>query len=73
MPSARFCEFNNLDEAQKTIRRGRTAMVIVEPVQGEGGCRPASAEFLRGLRMLCDSAGAILIFDEVQCGLGRTG
>lgn len=50
-----------------------TAAVIVEPVQGEGGIRPASAGFLRGLRELCDRDGLLLIFDEVQCGAGRTG
>lgn len=54
-------------------RQGKTAGVIVEPVQGEGGIFPASVEFLEGLRRLCDDAGALLVFDEVQCGLGRTG
>ncbi len=55
------------------LAQGRTAGVFVEPVQGEGGIFPASVEFLAGLRSLCDEAGALLIFDEVQCGLGRTG
>lgn len=45
----------------------------MEPVQGEGGIFPASTAFLGGLRKLCDEAGALLVFDEVQCGLGRTG
>lgn len=45
----------------------------MEPVQGEGGIFPANREFLQGLRDLCDEAGALLIFDEIQCGLGRTG
>ena len=53
--------------------QGKTAGVFVEPVQGEGGIFPANREFLQGLRDLCDEAGALLIFDEVQCGLGRTG
>lgn len=53
--------------------QGKTAAVIVEPLQGEGGVYAATPEFLRGLRELCDEAGALLIFDEVQCGLGRTG
>lgn len=45
----------------------------MEPVQGEGGIFPASRAYLSGLRELCDEAGALLVFDEVQCGLGRTG
>ncbi len=52
---------------------GSTAAILVEPVQGEGGIHPASAEFLRELRALCDSSNLLLLFDEVQCGLGRTG
>jgi acetylornithine/N-succinyldiaminopimelate aminotransferase len=67
-----FAEFNNLDSARRAIDQ-RTCGVIVEPVQGEGGVTPADAEFLSGLRALCDEAGALLIFDEIQCGLGRTG
>ena len=47
--------------------------MIVEPLQGEGGINEASREFLQHLRSACDEAGALLIFDEVQCGLGRTG
>ena len=50
-----------------------TAAVLIEPVQGEGGLRPAGPEFLRGLRRLCDEYGLMLIFDEVQTGIGRTG
>lgn len=50
-----------------------TAAICIEPVQGEGGIRPASAEFLRGLRALCDRYGLLLYFDEIQCGMGRTG
>ena len=55
------------------LPQGRTAAVIVEPLQGEGGINAASREFLQHLRSVCDEAGALLIFDEVQCGLGRTG
>jgi acetylornithine/succinyldiaminopimelate/putrescine aminotransferase len=51
----------------------KTAAVMVEPIQGEGGIRPASPEFLRGLEALCRERGALLVFDEIQCGLGRTG
>ncbi|RME10270.1 MAG: aspartate aminotransferase family protein [Ardenticatenia bacterium] len=68
----RRAEFNNLESAQAVIGE-KTAAVIVEPVQGEGGIQPATREFLQGLRQLCDAYGAALIFDEVQCGLGRTG
>ncbi len=72
MPGARFARFNDLDSAAEAITDD-TCAVIVEPVQGEGGIRPAQADFLRGLRALCDQHHALLIFDEVQCGLGRTG
>ncbi len=51
----------------------KTAAILLEPIQGEGGIRPASAAFLRGLRELADAHGLLLIFDEVQCGIGRTG
>ena len=51
----------------------RTAAVIVEPVQGLAGAVDLGAEFLRALRQRCDAVGALLIFDEVQCGVGRTG
>jgi acetylornithine/N-succinyldiaminopimelate aminotransferase len=59
--------------AERAITAARTAAVIVEPVQGEGGVQPVPADFLAFLRHLCDERGAALIFDEVQCGLGRTG
>ena len=72
MGDVTFAEFNNLDSARQAIT-GRTCAVIVEPVQGEGGVTPATSEFLAGLRSRCDEVRALLIFDEVQCGLGRTG
>jgi acetylornithine/N-succinyldiaminopimelate aminotransferase len=50
-----------------------TAGILIEPIQGEGGVRPVPAETLRALRQLCDESGLLLIFDEVQCGIGRTG
>jgi acetylornithine/N-succinyldiaminopimelate aminotransferase len=50
-----------------------TAAILIEPIQGEGGLRPATPEFLRGLRRICDAHGLMLIFDEVQTGVGRTG
>ncbi|MCL4297823.1 MAG: aspartate aminotransferase family protein [Anaerolineae bacterium] len=67
-----FAEFNNLDSARQAVT-AQTCAVIVEPVQGEGGVTPAEPEFLMGLRALCDERDALLIFDEIQCGLGRTG
>lgn len=67
-----FAEFNNLDSARQAIN-ANTCAVILEPLQGEGGVTPAEPEFLIGLRTLCDEVEAFLIFDEVQCGLGRTG
>lgn len=66
----RLGTYNDLDSVQLDEQ---VAAVIVEPIQGEGGVRPADPEFLQGLRQLCDRHGALLIFDEVQCGLGRTG
>lgn len=74
MPGAEtFVEYNNLEAAKAKIVKGRTAAVFVEPVQGEGGIYTGSKEFLQGLRRACDEAGALLVYDEVQCGLGRTG
>ena len=64
--------FNNLNALRDAIGP-ETAGVLVEPVQGEGGIRPASLDFLRGLRAACDEFGILLGLDEVQCGMGRTG
>ncbi|WON78543.1 aspartate aminotransferase family protein [Serratia sp. UGAL515B_01] len=64
--------FNDLAAAAEAIT-DRTCAVIVEPIQGEGGVLPADPHFLQGLRELCDRHGALLIFDEVQTGMGRTG
>lgn len=64
--------FNNLD-AVKAVIDDHTCAVVLEPVQGEGGLTCASLEFLQGVRELCDKYHALLIFDEVQCGMGRTG
>lgn len=60
-------------EAVKAAIGPQTAAILVEPVQGEGGIRPATTEFLQGLRALCDEHGLLLVLDEVQCGVGRTG
>jgi predicted acetylornithine/succinylornithine family transaminase len=73
MPGVRFCDIADVEEASRLIRSDRTAAVIIEPIQGEGGVKPVPAQFLRSLRLLCDEADAALIFDEIQVGLGRTG
>ena len=72
IPGVRFCPWDDLAAVSATVGPA-TAAVVVEPVQGEGGVRPAPPEFLRGLASLCRERGALLIVDEVQCGLGRTG
>lgn len=64
--------FNDLN-AVKAVMDDHTCAVVLEPVQGEGGLNAATPEFLKGLRALCDQYNALLIFDEVQCGMGRTG
>ncbi len=64
--------FGNLNEVRNAVTR-ETAAILVEPVQGEGGIRPAEAAFLKGLRETCDEFGLLLFFDEVQTGMGRTG
>ena len=71
-PAIQHAQFNNLESAAALINDS-TCAVIVEPIQGEGGVLPADAAFLRGLRELCDRHQALLIFDEVQSGVGRTG
>ncbi len=65
-------QFGDLDAVRAAITDA-TAAILIEPVQGEGGIRPATNEFLRGLRQICDEHGLLLILDEVQCGVGRTG
>ncbi len=64
--------FNDL-HAVKAVIDDHTCAVVVEPIQGEGGVTAATPEFLQGLRELCDEHQALLVFDEVQCGMGRTG
>ena len=72
LPGFKVVEFNKLDEALAAIDEN-TAGFLVEPIQGEGGIRPASHEFLSGLRAACDEHDLCLVFDEVQCGVARTG
>lgn len=70
--NVKFAEFNNL-ESVKALVTDKTAAVIMETVQGEGGIHPSTPEFIKGVRKLCDEKGILLILDEVQCGMGRSG
>jgi len=72
MPEFTFVPFNDLDAMTAAVSE-KTAAVIVEPVQGEAGIFPGTETFLKGLREVCDQHGALLIFDEIQTGFGRTG
>jgi acetylornithine/LysW-gamma-L-lysine aminotransferase len=72
LPEIKFTQFGNSEEANKTIS-SKTAAVIVEPVQGETGIRPAPDGFLQDLREICDKNNSLLILDEIQTGFGRTG
>jgi len=64
--------WDNLNEMRAAVN-DKTAAILVEPVQGEGGVRAPSPDFLKGLRAICDEFGLLLVYDEVQCGMGRTG
>ncbi len=68
----KYADFNNL-ESVKNLLSDKTIAVFLEPIQGEGGVNVASKEFIQGLRKICDERGMLLIFDEVQTGMGRTG
>ncbi|KAF2689066.1 acetylornithine aminotransferase mitochondrial precursor [Lentithecium fluviatile CBS 122367] len=72
VPGFRYGTFNDVDAVKDLVTEG-TCGVIVEPIQGEGGVNVATPEFLIALRKRCTEVGAVLIFDEIQCGLGRTG
>lgn len=72
LPGFRYGKFNDVAGIRALVNEN-TAGVIVEPIQGEGGINVATKEFLQALRQRCDEVGAILIFDEIQCGLSRTG
>jgi len=67
-----FAEFNNLDSVKKLVN-DKTCAIILEPVQGEGGIYLATEEFIKGVKEICDKNDILLIFDEIQCGMGRTG
>ncbi|MGN1266743.1 MAG: aspartate aminotransferase family protein [Dorea sp.] len=68
----KFAEFNNL-ESVKSLVTDKSCAIILEPIQGEGGINLGTPEFLEGVRKLCDEEGILLIFDEIQCGMGRSG
>ena len=68
----KFAEYNDLDSV-KALVNDKTCAIILEPLQGEGGIYPAEKEFIEGIRKICDEKDIIMICDEVQCGMGRTG
>ncbi|MDO9555347.1 MAG: aspartate aminotransferase family protein, partial [Atribacterota bacterium] len=72
LPKFKEAIFNDLESVKAAVDE-EVAAVLVEPIQGEGGIKIATQEFIKGLRKLCDKEGILLIFDEIQCGLGRTG
>jgi acetylornithine/N-succinyldiaminopimelate aminotransferase len=72
IPGIKFAKYNDL-ESVKNLVTDKTCAIIFETVQGEGGVYPAKKEFIEGVRKLCDEKGILLILDEIQCGMGRTG
>ena len=72
MPGVKFADFNDFESVKAQIT-DKTCAIIMETVQGEGGIYPADAEFLKQVRVLCDEKDILLILDEIQCGMGRTG
>lgn len=68
----RFARFNDLDSVKELVNE-KTCAILLEPIQGEGGIYPASMEFMQGIRKLCDERDILMILDEIQCGMGRTG
>ena len=72
IPGIRFAQYNNLESVKELVNE-KTCAIIFETVQGEGGVYPAKKEFIEGVRKLCDENGILLILDEIQCGMGRTG
>ena len=72
MPGVHFATYNDLDSV-KALVSDKTCAIILEALQGEGGITPATDEFMKGLRQICDEEGILLICDEIQCGMGRTG
>ena len=72
MPGVKFADFNDFESVKAQVT-DKTCAIIMETVQGEGGIYPADAEFLKQVRVLCDEKDILLILDEIQCGMGRTG
>lgn len=72
IPGVKFAEFNNLDSVKALINK-KTCAIIMEPIQGEGGIYPAAKDFIAGVKELCEKNNMLLLFDEIQCGMGRTG
>lgn len=72
IPGIRFAQYNDLASVEELVN-DKTCAIIFETVQGEGGIYPAKPEFIKGVRKLCDEKGILLILDEIQCGMGRTG
>ena len=72
LPGVKFAEFNNLESVKAQIS-DKTCAILLEPVQGEGGIHMAEPDFMKGIRKLCDEEGILMICDEIQCGMGRTG
>ena len=72
IPGVRFARFNDLDSVKANIT-DKTCAILLEPLQGEGGIHPAMQEFMEGIRALCDEQDILMIYDEIQCGMGRTG
>lgn len=72
LPGIKYCEYNNIDSL-KALMNENTCAVLMEPIQGEGGIIPSNKDYIKEVRALCDANDSVLIFDEVQCGIGRTG
>lgn len=72
IPGVRFARFNDLDSVKANIT-DKTCAILLEPLQGEGGIHPATQGFMEGIRALCDEQDILMICDEIQCGMGRTG
>ena len=70
--NVKFADFNDLDSVKALVNE-KTCAIIMETIQGEGGIYPATEEFLKGVRKICDENDILLVLDEIQCGMGRSG